>query len=90
MDGIKSIYFDSLACVKVKEGESEGFRIDGGVKQGFIISPWLFNVYMDAVMNEVKMGMRRRGVRFLERGENGLMISFKQITWYCVVSQRRT
>ena len=27
---------------------------------------WLFNVYMDAVMNKVKMGMGRRGVSFLE------------------------
>ena len=29
------------------------------------MSPW-FNVYMDGVMKEVKMGMRRRGVTFLE------------------------
>ena len=25
-------------------------------------------IYMDGVVNEVKMGMRRRGVRFLEDG----------------------
>ena len=30
------------------------------------MSPWLFNVYMDGVMKEVKMGMGRRGVSFLE------------------------
>ena len=30
------------------------------------MSAWLFNVYMDGVMKEVKMGMERRGVRFLE------------------------
>ena len=30
------------------------------------MSPWLFNVYMDALMKEVKMGMERRGVRFQE------------------------
>ena len=30
--------------------------------------PWLFNVYMDEVMKEVKMGMGRRGVRYLEDG----------------------
>ena len=29
---------------------------------------WLFNVYMDAVMKEVKMGIGRTGVRFLEEG----------------------
>ena len=30
------------------------------------MSPWLFNVYMDAVMKGVKMGMGRWGERFLE------------------------
>ena len=32
------------------------------------MSPLLFNVYMDGVMKEVKMGIRRRGVRFLYDG----------------------
>ena len=32
------------------------------------MSPRFFNVYMDAVMKELKMGMGRRGVRFLEEG----------------------
>ena len=63
---IKSIYVDSSACVRVKGGESEQFRIDSGVKQGCIMSPWLFKVYMDGVMKEVKIGMRRRGVSFLK------------------------
>ena len=35
------------------------------------MSPWLFNVYMDAVMKEVKMGMGRRGMRFMEEGREG-------------------
>ena len=34
--------------------------IDSVVRQGFIMSPWLFNVYMDEVMKEVKMVMGRR------------------------------
>ena len=63
---IKSMYVDSSACVKVKWGGSEQFRIDSWVRQGCIMSPWLFNVFMDAVMEEVKLGMGRRGVRFLE------------------------
>ena len=64
LGGIKSMYVDSLACVRIKAGESAWFRIE---RQGCIMSPWLFNVYMDTVM-EVKMGMGRRGVRFLEDG----------------------
>ena len=32
------------------------------------MSPWLFDVYMDGVMKEGKMGMGRREVSFLEDG----------------------
>ena len=60
LNGIKSMYVNSLACVRVKGGESECFRINSSVRQGCIMSPWLFNVYMDKVMKEVKMKMERR------------------------------
>ena len=66
MSGIKSMYVDSSACVRVKGGESEQFRIYSGVKQGCIMSPWMFKVYMGGGMKEVKTGMGRRGVSFLE------------------------
>ena len=75
MNGIKSMYINSLACVRVKGGESECFRINSGVRQGCIMSPWLFNVYMDAVMKEVKMWMRRRGVRFQEEGREWRLLT---------------
>ena len=64
LGGIKNMYVDNLACVRVKGGKSERFRRDSGVRQGCIMPPWLFSVYMDAVMKEVKMGMGRRGVSF--------------------------
>ena len=50
LSGIKSMYIDSSACIKVKGFESEQFRIDSGVRHGCIMSSWLFNVYMDEVM----------------------------------------
>ena len=31
LNGIKSIYVNSLACVRIKGGESECFRINSGV-----------------------------------------------------------
>ena len=31
---------------------SEWFRIDSEVRQGCIMSPWLFNVYIDAVTKD--------------------------------------
>ena len=50
LNGNKSVYVNSLACVRVNGCESECFRINNGVRQVCIMSPWLFNVYMDAVM----------------------------------------
>ena len=55
------MYVNSLACVRVKGDDSEGFRVDSVVRKGCTMSPWIFNVYMDSVMKEVKMGMGRRG-----------------------------
>ena len=37
--GIKSMYVDSSACIRLKRGENEQFRIDSRVRQGFIMSP---------------------------------------------------
>ena len=54
LSGIKSMYVDSLACVRVKGSESEWFRRYSGVRQGCIMSPWLLHVYMDGVMKDGK------------------------------------
>ena len=52
----------------MKWGESECFRIESGVRQGCAMFIWLFNVYMDAGMKEVKLEIKRMRVRFLEEG----------------------
>ena len=45
-----NMYIDNLDCVRVKVGESEWFKIDSRVRQRCITYPWLFNVYIEAVM----------------------------------------
>ena len=62
LNGINSMYVNSLACVRIKRGESECFRINSGVRLGCIMFPWLFNVYMDAMMkkgSEISGGGKR-------------------------------
>ena len=68
LSGIKNMYVNSSACGRVKGGASERFSIYSGVRQGCIMFSWLFNVYMDGVMKEVKMGLGRRGVSSMEDG----------------------
>ena len=44
LNSIKNMYVNSLACFRVKEGESKCFRINSGVRQEYIMYPRLFNV----------------------------------------------
>ena len=37
--GIRSMYVHIPACVRVKGGEGESFRIESDVRQGCVISP---------------------------------------------------
>ena len=39
LNGIKSMYVDSSACVRLTGGESEQFRINSEVRQRSIMSP---------------------------------------------------
>ena len=74
LEGIKSLHEGSKACVRVNGTLSEWFEIKNGVKQGCVMSPWLFNIFMDGVMKEVRQGMGTRGVR-LVRGREEWWIS---------------
>ena len=55
------------------------------------MSPWIFNVYINAVLKEVKMGMGKMGVRFLDEGKSGdYRASCIQMIWFYVASRRKT
>ena len=51
---IRSLYEKSEACVRVKDELSRcnWFPISQGVRQGCVMSPWLFNVFMDKIVRE--------------------------------------
>ncbi len=47
------------------------FNVEVGVRQGCVMSPWLFNIYMDGCIREMKVGVRdldaRQNVRGVEQ-----------------------
>ncbi len=47
LEGIKSFYENASAFVRVNGEFSESFNVEVGVRQGCVMSPWLFNIYMD-------------------------------------------
>ena len=58
LNGTKSMYDNSLACVGVKGGESECFRIDSGETGVYHVTLALQCIYKCSM--ELKMGMGRR------------------------------
>ena len=50
MKVIQALYAGSEACVRVGERMSGWFPISQGVRQGCVLSLWLFNVFMNRIM----------------------------------------
>ena len=53
LQGVKSLYVGSKACVRVGNEVSEWFPVRVRLRQGCVMSPWLFNLYIDGVVREI-------------------------------------
>ena len=65
LTAVQSFYVDSRACVRVGDDVSEWFPVNVGLRQGCVMSPWLFNVYMDGVVREVNVRVLGKGLKVL-------------------------
>ena len=65
LKAVQSFFVDSMACVRVGMDVSEWFLVIVGLRQGCVISPWLFNIYIDDVVQEVNARIFARGLELL-------------------------
>ena len=77
LKAVQSFYVDSRACVRVGNEVSEWFPVNVGLKQGSVMSPWLFNVYMYGVVREVNVRVLLKGLELLSA--NGGMFEINQL-----------
>ncbi len=75
LSAMRSFYEEASACVKISGETSEHFEIKVGLRQGCVVSPWLFNVYMDGVMREMKGRAGEVGVRMYAEGRKWVLNS---------------
>ena len=77
LTAVKSFYKEGRACVRSTNGNSDWFAVRVGLRQGCVMSPWLFNIYMDGVVREVKNWVMHRGLPMI--GEDGREWQINQI-----------
>ena len=65
LKAVQSFSVDSRASVRVGKDVSEWFPVNVGLRQGSVMSPWLFNVYMDGVIREVNVRVLGKGWELL-------------------------
>ena len=56
-DLIRSLYHNQEATVRTESGDIEWFTIGQGVRQGCILSPYLFNIYAEYIMRRAYDGV---------------------------------
>ena len=69
---IRSLYIGQKARVRTESGVTESFDIGKGVRQGCILSPYLFNLYSEYIMRQADLGELEIGVRIGGRKINNL------------------
>ena len=74
---VQSFYEDSRACFRVGNDVSEWFPANVGLRQGCVMSPWLFNVYIDGVVREVNVKVLGKGLELLS--SNGGTFEINQL-----------
>ena len=69
---IRNLYSGQEAIVRTEQGETQWFRIGKGVRQGCILSPYLFNLYAEQIIRKAGLYEEQRGVKIGGRLTNNL------------------
>ncbi len=69
LKGIQAFYREANACVRVGGKFNESFALEVGVRQGCVMSPWLFNISMDGCMKEMQCKVGNTGAKLRLNGE---------------------
>ena len=75
LKAVQSFLVDCRACVQVGNDLSEWFPVNVGLIQGCVMSPWLFNVYMDGVVREVNVRVLGKWLELLSANGGGFEIN---------------
>ena len=69
---LRNLYAGQETTVRTGHGTMDWCQIEKGVHQGFILSPCLFNIYAEYIMQNAKLHEAQAGIKIDERNINNL------------------
>ena len=69
---LRNLYAGQEATVRTGHGTTDWFQIGKGVRQGCILSPYLFNLYAEYIMRTSRLEEAQAGIKIAGRNINNL------------------
>ena len=69
---LKNLFAGQEATRRTGHGTMDLFKIGKGVHQGCILSPHLFNLYAEYIMQNARLGKAQAGIKMARRNINNL------------------
>ena len=69
---LRNLYASQEATVRTEHGTTDQFQIRKGVCQGCILSPCLFNLYAEYIMQNARLDEASAGIKIARRNINNL------------------
>ena len=69
---LRNLYAGQEATVRTGHGTTHWFQIGKGVRQGCILLPCLFNLYIEYIMRNAGLGETQAGIKTVGRNINNL------------------
>ena len=69
---LRNLYAGQEATVKTGHGTTDWFQIGKGVRQGWILSPCLFNLYAEYIMRNAGLEEAQAGIKIAGKNINNL------------------
>ena len=69
---MRNLYADQETTVRTGHGTTDWFQIGKGVHQGCTLSPCLFNLYAEYIMQNARLDEAQAGIKIAWRNINNL------------------